>query len=411
MNSLIQFAEKLFFLVSINIFHIENKNSEENTMLPNNLRDIFLVFVICAVASLIFYIKRYYTYWQRRGIFTPPDFILVFGHRKLEFGRTPFAHTISQLYKDWQKPFIGIYLIIGAKLLLRDPELIRTILIKDFAYFTDRGVPIDEEQEPLSGHLFGLPGAKWRKLRTKLTPTFTSGKLKAMFPTLLQCGTILESYLNKLTETGELLDVKEISASHATNVISSIGFGIDVDTINNPDNDFRVVGRTITQSNFKVALRRLFVFVAPKLSRFFGLRFDDLSIENFIMSVVKENLDYREKNRVVRKDFFQLLVQLRNNNGIVQLDNEWETTIKTDESQKTMTLNEMAAQVFVFFLAGFETSSSTLSFCLYELAKNRDMQQRVHNEIDRVLAQHNGEITYESISEMKFLDQCIDGLL
>lgn len=228
-----------------------------------------------------------------------------------------------------------------------------------------------------------------------------------MFPTIIKCGSILQNYLDKLTETGELLDVKEISASHATNIIASTAFGIDVDTINDPDNEFRVCGRTITQSNFKVAVRRLFVFVAPKLSRCFGLRFDDLSIENFIMSVVKDNLEFREKNHVVRKDFFQLLIQLRN--GGVQLDDEWETAIKTDESQKMMTLNEMAAQVFVFFLAGFETSSMTLSFCLYELAKNYDIQQRVHNEIDRVLAQHNGQITYESISEMKFLDQCIDG--
>lgn len=66
---------------------------------------------------------------------------------------------------------------------------------------------------------------------------------------------------------------------------------------------------------------------------------------------------------------------------------------------------------YFWTLTGFETSSSTLSFCLYELAKNRNIQQRVHDEIDRVLAQHNGQITYESISEMKFLDQCIDGLV
>lgn len=377
--------------------------------MSNNLRDFFLLFFICAFVSFIFYIKRIYQYWERQGIKTPPDFYLLFGHRKFEFGRTPFAYTISQLYRDAKEPFIGIYLIIGAKLLLRDPELIRNILIKDFAYFTDRGVPIDVEREPLSGHLFGLPGPKWKKLRTKLTPTFTSGKLRAMFPTILKCGTILQNYLDKLIETGELLDVKEISASHATNIIASVAFGIDIDAINDPQNEFRVCGRTITQSNFKVALRRLFVFVAPKLSRFFGLRFDDKSIETFIMSVVKENLEYREKSRIVRKDFFQLLIQLRNS-GTVQLDDEWETVIKTDESQKTMTLNEMAAQVFVFFLAGFETSSSTLSFCLYELAKNSNIQRRVHSEIDRVLGQHNGQITYESISEMKFLDHCIDGL-
>lgn len=129
----------------------------------------------------------------------------------------------------------------------------------------------------------------------------------------------------------------------------------------------------------------------------------------FIRSVVQENLEYREKNNVARKDFFQLLIQLRNS-GNVQLDDDWETTIKSDESQKMMSLNEMAAQVFVFFLAGFETSASTVSFLMYELAKNPKIQQRVHNEIDQILAKYNGQMTYESISEMKFLDYCIDGL-
>lgn len=99
------------------------------------------------------------------------------------------------------------------------------------------------------------------------------------------------------------------------------------------------------------------------------------------------------------------------NSGTVQLDDEWETVIKADESQKTFTLNEMAAQTFVFFAAGFETSSTTLSYCLYELSKAPEIQQRVHDEIDRVLTQHNGQITYESISEMKYLESCIDGKL
>lgn len=69
----------------------------------------------------------------------------------------------------------------------------------------------------------------------------------------------------------------------------------------------------------------------------------------------------------------------------------------------------MAAQTWVFYAAGFETSSSAMSFCLYELAKNPDIQEKVQMEIDEITKKHDGEITYTSVGEMKYLEACIDG--
>jgi hypothetical protein len=74
-----------------------------------------------------------------------------------------------------------------------------------------------------------------------------------------------------------------------------------------------------------------------------------------------------------------------------------------------VTIEVMAAQAFVFFLAGFETSSTTMTFCLYELALNPDIQQRLRAEIDTVLHRHGGNITYDSIFEMEYLEKVVDG--
>lgn len=74
-----------------------------------------------------------------------------------------------------------------------------------------------------------------------------------------------------------------------------------------------------------------------------------------------------------------------------------------------MTPAMLAAQCFVFFVAGFESSTSIISNCLYELALNQDIQQRVRDEIDLVTKRYEGIVTYQSFQEMPYLQQVISG--
>lgn len=50
-----------------------------------------------------------------------------------------------------------------------------------------------------------------------------------------------------------------------------------------------------------------------------------------------------------------------------------------------------------------------MTFCVYELAKNTIIQQKVYEEIDSVLQKYDENLHYESLGEMKYLDACIDG--
>lgn len=93
---------------------------------------------------------------------------------------------------------------------MQDPQLLKYVLVKDFDKFHDRGVHIDEDNDPLSGHLFRLGGERWRNLRRKLSPTFTSGKLKMMFPILIKCAEQLRDTVESLAESGQVVNVNKI---------------------------------------------------------------------------------------------------------------------------------------------------------------------------------------------------------
>lgn len=77
-------------------------------------------------------------------------------------------------------------------------------------------------------------------------------------------------------------------------------------------------------------------------------------------------MDYREKSGIKRNDFLQLILELKNH-GKISDDNENVQNGKEnlEENVAKFTFEELAAQVFVFYIAGFETSSTALQFCLY----------------------------------------------
>lgn len=106
-------------------------------------------------------------------------------------------------------------------------------------------------------------------------------------------------------------------------------------------------------------------------------------------------MDERVKSGLKRNDLIDILVNFR----------------KEAETDKTHFANDMEsviAQAAIFFSAGFETSSGTMSFALYELAKHPEVQQQVREEIREALQNsENGELSYEQLNDLKYLHNVI----
>lgn len=193
--------------------------------------------------------------------------------------------------------------------------------------------------------------------------------------------------MEKVAKSEETVEIGETTARYTTNAIASVAFGIDINCFADPDTPFRKYGRQTFEMSLENAFRVFCFNLCPSLLKLTCIGFIDKEITEFLLDVVKQTLELREENNIVRKDFFQLLVQLRNS-GTVQLDDEWQTVV-TNDNNKSLTLDEITAQSFIFYAAGFGTSSGTMSFCLYEIAKNDDIQRTIQEEIDTVLALHD----------------------
>lgn len=157
--------------------YCEVYNSRRMVLISDGWLGDILAILLVATTLLYLFFKRTYSYWERKGFKSASNVNYIFGNFKRSFlAQENLVETLDKLYRSTNEPFIGIYSILKPVMLLRDPELIRTILIKDFSHFTDRGIHCNEDYDPLSANLVALPGQKWKNMRGKLTPTFTSGK-------------------------------------------------------------------------------------------------------------------------------------------------------------------------------------------------------------------------------------------
>lgn len=168
--------------------------------MDHTLSTIVVIFI--SLFTIIYaYFKYAFGYWKSKRIaYDEPSF--PFGNIKGVGIKYHVGERIKQIYDKFKTSssrsvkVVGTYLFATPVAMVLDLELVKSILIKDFAQFDDRDMYYNETDDPLSGHLIRVDGEKWRKLRRKLTPLFSSGNMKFIFPTIVEIGERLRACLH-----------------------------------------------------------------------------------------------------------------------------------------------------------------------------------------------------------------------
>lgn len=362
------------------------------------------IFLVLFIVLGFFHYK--FSYWKFRGFVTTRPRNPLGDFYDVGF-RYHFVEKFGVLYQKFKTKakIIGTYISVAPSLILIDLDLIRIILVKDFHYFQDRGVYYNERDDPLTAHLFAIEGEKWRRLRNSLSPTFTSGRMKQMFFTISDKGGDLIKYIeNNHVKTQSSLSTKDISQRFTAEAIGSCVFGLDVHALKSTDvPDILHMAKETFDSTPLTALYLFFISTYRSIARSLRCRVFKKSVPDFFIPLLGNTVKYREDNKIFRNDFLNMVMNLKNR-GTIFDDRPIDIGGKIN-------FIEMCAQSFIFFFAGFETSSTAMAFALYFLAKYPEVQDKVRDEIKRVKQVHNNEISYDALMEMTYLNQVFNETL
>lgn len=272
--------------------------------------------VACAVVFLWHYSRSTYGYWRKLNVKYVEPVPFLGNTAKVFFGWTSLHEEYDRFYKAlYDEPFGGLYQFRQPLLLVKDPELVAAILIKDFRYFPNRGFDLlinkDKKRDPLSTHLIFTDDERWKALRQKLSPAFSSGKLKNMRDQILNCVDLLMQHVDEQMGHDESIDLsmQDLFEKLTIDVIGSCAFGLDCSSTEK----FGEMGRAALKPRIIVALRML---VSSIISKWLGALLNKTimtkEVNEFYMNLALDTIEYRRKNGLVRNDLLQLLMELQN---------------------------------------------------------------------------------------------------
>jgi cytochrome P450 family 6 len=245
-------------------------------------------------------------------------------------------------FKD--EPFFGIFIFHKPALMVKDPELIKKIMVTDFTSFGSRYAGSDTHDPIGCYQLFMAKYPVWKNIRTKLSPFFSGAKLKAAYYLINKLGNDLNQYIHNRLENDKVeLNLKPLTDLFFVDVVTSVAFGVEAHSLEHSGSEFQLAANSIFKFTAWRGFELISNFLLPQVMRLFNFKNMSHYTTDFIYRVTPEIIAAREKSGYKRNDLIDMLIELKNE---LKPEIEGHTT------------NDMLyAQVAIFLAAGKKNSN------------------------------------------------------
>ncbi|CAG2111255.1 unnamed protein product, partial [Medioppia subpectinata] len=364
---------------------------------------------------------RIFSYWADNHISGPKP-LPYFGN-SLSLILRPKPLVELEWYKTYG-PVYGKYNCGKPELSVADPALIKQIMVKDFHKFHNRGVT--RVDEGMNTNLFSSRDEHWKRIRAIASPTFTSSKLKDMYPVVNECCRHFLAALDRDVSTGRTeVELKALMAAYTIDVMGSCVFSAHTDSYTDPNNPFTTKTNWILKNFSNLSTDILTNILPTFVTKWLATN----SLSNMMFFMHLSGRLVSERKHAVNKP-----------HDLLQYEEREDTTTTVEDSvaadamighhlkagvdelmaekralsgvvAKKLTEEEVIAQSVLFFFGGVESTASTLSFCTYELALNPDIQDELVAETSEAFNEDTGDIDYDTVSRLPLLDAVISETL
>lgn len=308
------------------------------------------------------------------------------------------TQIIYNRYKN-VKQFASFNVFVQKIHLPTNLEIVKHVLVKDFQHFQDRDFYINENDDVLSGGIFGIEGERWKNIRTNSTPLLTSNKVKKYVSLVNEVGDNLKKHINEKIKTNQIIEMKDLMARSATDIIGKFALSIEINTLLDENDKFIRMARTIFQDYF-FALKVFLLRPYTKIAHFFKIIMYSKDTNNFFLNIVTSIIEDREATGVVRADILEKFRKMKQCPSM---------RINPDDEEEKLPLDDVSSQTFAYFLAAIETVSNALTFTINEFAMHPEIQEKARDNVRQSLENHDGCLNAESLAEMTYLEQCLSG--
>lgn len=291
--------------------------------------------------------------------------------------------VMERWIKEYGKVF-GYFIGEMPYLMITDTEMVKQCFVKEANIFHDRP-QFAVDVEPFASSLLALRGKDWKKVRTVLNPSFSASKMKMMMHALSTCTDEMLEVLDEYVTRGDVVDMHKVAQGLSLHVIGKCALAWQVDCQKNPRDPLLLSVREFFAGTENVAFETAVRF--PFIKKIIEVIYPCTNfskVTDRISKNIRRVIEIRRKGeRPQATDMLQLM-----------LDAQAGSESRAGDHRKNDLLIEdhhLLSNCFIFLLAGFETTATSLGFIMHLLAMHYDEQQRIFDELSAVFPEKDQE--------------------